>query len=54
MPIPLIAIAGIAAVGGITAGGYTFGREVGEKTGDMLKVLAGSVLVYMAYKAVKK
>lgn len=54
MPIPFAIWAGVAAVGAVTGGGYAFGQEVGERTGKVVPLIAGSLLAYMAYQAAKK
>ena len=54
MPVPFIVWGGLSVVGALTAGGWAFGREVGEQTGKIGPVIVGSVIVYAAYKAASK
>ena len=54
MPIPLIVWGALAVTGAVTAGGYSFGREVGQGVKNITPVAVGALAVYAAYQVAKK
>ncbi|MCH2165542.1 MAG: hypothetical protein MK098_12940 [Marinovum sp.] len=53
MPAPLIIIA-LGAAGGLTLGGYQFGRQTGASAGTLGLALVGAMGAYAAYNVLGK
>ena len=54
MALPFVYIAGAGIIGALGLGGYSMGKEIGERTGKLMPWVAGSLMAYAAYRAVKK